>query len=143
MMKLCLGVLSIVIYATSTQAGKIEECEGWPEPLLIWEGNCYKRYSEEKHWQKAEDHCISMGAHLASVHSAKENRLLYGLTYDGTSSWIGFRRIQSKNITGNVKESLWIWSDGSQTSYVNWKSANHPGDFAKLYHATGQWEASQ
>ncbi|KAI4800482.1 hypothetical protein KUCAC02_009706, partial [Chaenocephalus aceratus] len=45
-------------------------CPGdWTE----FDGRCFQYVPKELSWAKAEKNCLSMGAHLASVHSTAEH----------------------------------------------------------------------
>ena len=62
-------------------------------------------------WNDAEDYCRGEGAHLVSVHSAKENEFVRSL--DSGYLWLGG--------TDEDTEGIWRWTDGSAFSFKNWK----------------------
>ena len=70
-------------------------------------------------WTNAESHCITLGGHLASVHSDKEKDFILGLS-STKQFWIG----------GNDEETEgeWVWTDGSDFSYSfsnRWQPYNY------------------
>ena len=82
------------------------DCQtGW----LDFNGNTYCVVMASATWENSEAHCASLGAHLASVHSAEENSYLGSVT-DGNSFWIGG--------TVNGEEENWHWSDGSPWDFI-------------------------
>jgi len=79
---------------------------------------CFEYHPEALSWEKAEHTCIQQGMHLASIHSAEENRLVLGLC--SLSCWIGF--------TDMDVEGVWRWTDGSSSkSDQPWNT----GDFGE------------
>ncbi|KAM8898794.1 ladderlectin-like isoform 1-T2 [Spinachia spinachia] len=67
-------------------------------------------------WHQAERNCISLGGHLASVHSTCEYRAIQKLIFKSShrhpTTWIGGsdRRVENK----------WLWTDGTCFDYTNW-----------------------
>jgi hypothetical protein len=72
-------------------------------------------------WDKAKDEAADKGGHLATISSAAENNIVYGLVKDdkfwipenwgsGTGPWIGLQRL------GNS----WQWITGEKLTYMNW-----------------------
>ena len=88
-------------------------------------GFTYEHVNAPMTWHEAELHCQSLGegAHLASVHSEEENELLANLVgHSGDKDfWIGMNDI--------VKESEYVWSDGSKVDYPMPWSKGEPNDF--------------
>nr|XP_045606294.1 macrophage mannose receptor 1-like isoform X2 [Procambarus clarkii] len=78
---------------------------------------CYQVFSEALPWGRAEELCVSVGGHLASVGSADEETIIQQLagmsdlqpTYQAV--WVGLRL---------GSESGYEWSDGTALDYVNW-----------------------
>ena len=112
----------------------VDECEdpdkkcnpGW---TLIEDG-CFKVILGQAEAIDAESNCVSLGGHLASIHTITQNsavqklspgKLLLGLT-DADS------------------EGTWRWTDGSAVTYTNW-AEGQPGsdgkdeDWAYLYYS--------
>ena len=88
-------------------------------------GHCYYIGNERKPWPEAEEDCLRMEAHLASVHSREENEYIqylreinYGYS-SGEKIWLGGRR--------NAESGVWSWSDGSLWDYDVWWN-DKPGD---------------
>ncbi|XP_035985184.1 ladderlectin [Fundulus heteroclitus] len=77
---------------------------------------CFHYVSKPMTWARAEIHCLSMGANLASVHDMKEYHQVQSLitmaTYKFGRTWIGGTNAQETRV--------WLWSDGSPLHYKNW-----------------------
>ncbi|KAK7898683.1 hypothetical protein WMY93_019536 [Mugilogobius chulae] len=67
-------------------------------------------------WADAEQHCVSQGANLVSIHSPEENKFVSTLiqNYDHTQqqTWIGLTELH--------KETFWVWSDGCPVAFTMW-----------------------
>ena len=67
--------------------------------------------------------CISLGGDLVSIHSARENGLVYGLMNAGQDvrpAWIG---VAVCNDTSGCNE--FSWTDGSPVPYSNFQSGKN------------------
>ncbi|XP_035985648.1 ladderlectin [Fundulus heteroclitus] len=77
---------------------------------------CFRYVSKPMTWARAERHCLSMGANLASVHDTNEYHQVQSVikmaTYKSDETWIGGTNAQ--------ETSIWLWSDGSRLHYTNW-----------------------
>ena len=74
---------------------------------------CHKFFSEAVSWVTAEKNCLSLDAHLASVHSQIEQDFLLSLLpSSSTRCWFGAH-------DGNDK-GHWLWTDGTPLDYTNW-----------------------
>ncbi|XP_015279842.1 PREDICTED: C-type lectin domain family 4 member F-like, partial [Gekko japonicus] len=67
-------------------------------------GSFYFFSQETKHWQEAEETCVSHGAHLTSVASKEEMEFLVR-EGKGKTFWIG--------LTDQREEGNWTWTDGT------------------------------
>uniref|UniRef100_A0A8C6TAT9 C-type lectin domain-containing protein n=1 Tax=Neogobius melanostomus TaxID=47308 RepID=A0A8C6TAT9_9GOBI len=99
---------------------------------------CFKFFDSHLTWTEAEKSCQSLGANLASIHSAEEHTFISGLIKEANGenwqTWIGGQDA--------VQENLWLWSDGSVWDYSNWgeEEPNNAGGnehFAVIY-----WEVT-
>ncbi|XP_035985533.1 type-2 ice-structuring protein isoform X2 [Fundulus heteroclitus] len=85
---------------------------GW-SPI---KNRCFRYVSKPMTWARAERHCLSMGANLASVHDTNEYHQVQSVikmaTYGSEVTWIGGTNAQ--------ETSIWFWSDGSPLHYTNW-----------------------
>ncbi|XP_039630077.1 deleted in malignant brain tumors 1 protein-like [Polypterus senegalus] len=104
-------------------------CEnGW----VTHSGRCYKFFTGKKSWIDAELHCLSLGGNLASVLNSSANKFITSLikSRDVTSpvTWLGG--------SDAVRESTWLWTDGSRWNYSNWNSGdpNNAGGNEKCIH---------
>ncbi|XP_047378909.1 C-type lectin domain family 4 member F [Sciurus carolinensis] len=75
--------------------------KGWK----VYAGNLYYFSHVKKSWHEAENSCVSMGAHLASVTSQDEQTFLVYFTKN-SYHWIG--------LTDMGTEGSWRWTDGTQ-----------------------------
>ncbi|KAM9750928.1 galactose-specific lectin nattectin-like [Menidia menidia] len=115
------GFVISVLIANSYQKEADEEAlpgcslncpPGWTQ----FGSRCFIFHYTSKTWIDAENHCLSIGGNLASIHSAEENNFLSDLILRVTGrrhvTWIGG--------SDAVAEKTWLWSDGSQADYFNW-----------------------
>nr|CDJ89177.1 C-type lectin domain containing protein [Haemonchus contortus] len=88
--------------------------------------SCYY-VGSQNNFDSAEADCVSLGGHLTSIHNGFENNLVASLTEVGTKegpsdmTWIGLRFVQNK----------WAWTDGGDTSYLNWMKGRPEKDAGK------------
>ncbi|XP_027867470.1 galactose-specific lectin nattectin-like [Xiphophorus couchianus] len=83
---------------------------GWSE----YGNRCFLFQSTETDWATAELACNILGANLASIHSSGEHSFLKKLVRFEVGS---FQRTWVGGHDGE-KEGVWLWSDGSEFSYV-------------------------
>ncbi|XP_071511662.1 echinoidin-like [Diadema antillarum] len=105
-------------------------------------GSCYRHFARQMTWWEAEIHCQThvlpsasdcstyTMAHLASVTTQAEQEFLYTFfntnadvdseSTSGVRLWIGINDI--------VVEGEFVWSDGSNASYRNWRP-NQPDNY--------------
>ncbi|KAL7880087.1 hypothetical protein SRHO_G00023410 [Serrasalmus rhombeus] len=78
--------------------------------------HCFRIYTAAATWSYAEQNCVDMGGHLASVHSTEEYTFIQELVQNKTNSnsqtWLGG--------TDAAQEGVWTWTDGSAFNYNNW-----------------------
>ncbi|XP_043356230.1 C-type lectin LmsL-like [Dermochelys coriacea] len=110
---LCL--LGCLIFSPSLAGDQDMSC---PESWLVFQGNCYGYFSQEKTWLEAEAECRhnGQGAHLVSIHSTGENNALalYVKWYHKKNSpiWIGLLDLEQNR--------GWRWADKSLVSFSAW-----------------------
>ena len=95
---------------------------GCPEGWLMYKGKCYGHPKDNKQsWADAESFCQSWsaGAHLASIHSAEEQKFVQ----DNFPQyiWLGG--------SDTSKEGSWVWSDNTSWLYSDW-SNGQPDDYS-------------
>jgi hypothetical protein len=88
-----------------------------PADAAVFEGHHYKLIEEEASWVQAKARCMELGGHLATVHDAKENDFLQGLC-NGQRAWLG--------ASDELEEGKWIWVDGKEMDYANWRAGPEP-----------------
>ncbi|XP_074525084.1 galactose-specific lectin nattectin-like [Halichoeres trimaculatus] len=96
--------------------------EGWTE----LNDSCYMFFHEEKPWDDAEEHCISIGGNLASIHSKADYEALLGLIRRASGrdkpTWIGGYDA--------VREGYWKWVNGRPFTYRFW-GPGHPNNYGQ------------
>ena len=103
----------------------------------------FRLVQERREWADAEERCVGLGGHLASVHDAEEatavSELCLSHLGEGGGCWIGL------NDMGH--EGSFEWSDGSPLDFVNWNpgepDSNGHGDAAYIYTGGDEAKASQ
>ncbi|XP_040026082.2 ladderlectin-like [Gasterosteus aculeatus] len=85
---------------------------GWTR----YNGRCFRFIPRAMTWTNAEKNCLSLGGHLASVHSVLEYHGIQTAILSSSSNhpntWIGGSDAQ--------EEKQWFWSDGIRFDYTNW-----------------------
>ncbi|XP_074918012.1 LOW QUALITY PROTEIN: C-type lectin-like [Chelonoidis abingdonii] len=116
---LCL--LGCLIFSPSLAAPSLSagaQAGSCPAEWFSFEGNCYGYISQDKTWREAEAHCQHQrhGAHLASIQSPGENKMLahYIKRYhkENRAVWIG--------LSDPMEDECWRWSDNSMLSFTAW-----------------------
>ncbi|KAK7933322.1 hypothetical protein WMY93_004218 [Mugilogobius chulae] len=114
LMLFCLTSPAVLTAPAKAAEGNQGCAEGWTK----FGSRCFKLINEKITWFDAEKSCHSLGANLASIHSAEENSFITDLIKTATGSnsetWIGG--------ADAVKEGQWLWSDGSVWDFTNWHS---------------------
>jgi len=105
------------------------------EGETMFEDSCF--WSEGGHpysWAEAEEVCRSRGMQMASVHSPKEQKIVFDLT-GNYNCWIGLTDIE--------REGDFRWSDDSPVDYLNWGTGNPNGGDAencvRTFGSDGEW----
>ena len=95
---------------------------------------CYYWSTERKNWYKAEEHCVSIGGHLASV--PNEQVHTYMQEKKAYERWIGGVREP-----GN---ETWVWTDCSPWTYDSGWHYRRPGasdrrNCMEYYYSDNKW----
>ncbi|KAK7933327.1 hypothetical protein WMY93_004223 [Mugilogobius chulae] len=102
--------------AVLSAPAKAESDRGCPEGWTRFGSRCFKYIQETKTWIDAEKSCQTLGANLASIHSAEEDDFILDMIQKATGArnrtWIGG--------SDAAKEGTWLWSDGSVWDYTAW-----------------------
>lgn len=95
-----------------------------PEDVFEWNDHHYAVFNNCALWGEAEEYCLSLGGHLATLTSAEENEAVYQyiLSCGYTTAYFGYCGWSSDNITWE-----WEWINGETSAYTNW----HKGEPAK------------
>uniref|UniRef100_I3JB01 C-type lectin domain-containing protein n=2 Tax=Oreochromis niloticus TaxID=8128 RepID=I3JB01_ORENI len=105
------GAGDLIPTGISYQVRMLSRCpRGWTR----FRRRCFVYIPRAMSWAHAERNCLSMGAHLASVHRSSEYRLIQKLTrpHGFRTTWIGGTNASGKHV--------WLWSDGSRFHYTHW-----------------------
>lgn len=80
-------------------------------------GHCYQRLDTPASWHAAKDSCVSLGAHLVSIHDPAENQFVFShFVQNSNWSWLGG--------TDEDAEGTWIWASGEPWAFEAW----NPGE---------------
>ena len=88
-------------------------------------------------WHQGETYANSIGGHLASINDTEENTFLQTTFQRG---WVGY--------TDELKEGVWLWTDGSTSTYTNWQvgqpdDARGIQDYAQVWDSSGKWDDAE
>ncbi|XP_063997665.1 struthiocalcin-2-like [Pogoniulus pusillus] len=123
-MPLLLVPLGCLLLASSLRGQEVPTCaRGW----VPFGDGCYRFFSQELSWRRAEAFCQRLGGHLASVHSEQEQEVVAALrparpaldTEEEEEEeldegvWIGLHH--------PLGSQHWQWSDGSQLDFGPWQ----------------------
>ena len=95
----------------------------------------YSYFGDAKPIWEAEFQCITLGGHLASLHSQEDQDLVADMVL-GTA-WIGYHdRFEEAGCTddrhqgigGEIAATSFIWTDGTASDYENW-AGGEPNDW--------------
>lgn len=104
----------------SVDATTSTEEENCPENWLHFENKCYKYEKDDKNkltWKEADRKCSSLGSHLVSIRSSKQQDFLtFLLVYFERSVWIGFNSVNNSR--------KFSWTDNSSIEYTNWMQSD-------------------
>uniref|UniRef100_A0A3Q2NMC1 C-type lectin domain-containing protein n=1 Tax=Fundulus heteroclitus TaxID=8078 RepID=A0A3Q2NMC1_FUNHE len=114
---------------------------GCPMFWYSFDGRCYKYVATDMTWVDAEQHCVSQGANLVSIHSLEEENFVKMLisNFDPAQGpkWIGLSDAQ--------RDGAYFWTDGSPITHSYWHTGepNNAGGSEPCVHTnsgpTGKW----
>lgn len=101
-----------------------------PQGTAYFNGNAYAFYSAQNcTWDEAENYCLSVGGHLATITSQEEQNFIQGAP---GPNWLGARR----NPYGG-----WDWVTGESWGYQCWAPGENDnyGGYEDVLYAGGYW----
>ncbi|XP_071394456.1 galactose-specific lectin nattectin-like [Centroberyx affinis] len=113
MMALTIGLVSVVDTAS--------ECpKGWT-PL---NHRCFLYVPKQMTWAQAENHCVLLGGHLASINSHSEAKAAWRMIKRITKRKRKWLPVTWLGGSDAKKEGVWLWSDGQPFNYRLWSRGN-------------------
>uniref|UniRef100_UPI0037E715A6 ladderlectin-like n=1 Tax=Semicossyphus pulcher TaxID=241346 RepID=UPI0037E715A6 len=130
-------VLCILLCAASAAASGFTDLEEkgapaarhiCPRDWFSFGSHCFKVVKNPVSWIRAEEHCNSLGAHLASVSNHQEYAFLQQITRMAglSSAWLGGFNLQGR----------WMWIDREGFYYSYWHCLFSPHSNPCIYLAT-------
>lgn len=106
-------LISVLIYYTVLLGLTFARC-----PIGAIQGldpnTCYFYRTEPSSWYDAEEECVQLNGHLASVSNAFVNSFISRSWYHAPENyWLGAT-------VGNSSSEAWSWTDGTGFTYSNW-----------------------
>ncbi|KAK5866601.1 hypothetical protein PBY51_020780 [Eleginops maclovinus] len=100
-----------------------------PDGWYSHNSRCFIVANSATDWYTAEEHCTSLGAHLASATNAREYAFLQEITRKAglSNAWLGGFNLQSR----------WMWIDSQGFYYQKWYSQSTSSSYACVYLNTG------
>lgn len=105
---------------------------------LLFNYSCFKAFTEEINWFKAQQNCRVLNSNLTSIHSSEENDFVrYQVAAFAENVWIGLTNLE------NMK-AVYEWVDESNVSFTNWvpgepNNLSGSENCTNLNITSGQW----
>lgn len=105
---------------------------GWKS----YENACYAAFATGNNFNYWEGYCVSLGGHLASIHSSGELNAIKGIISSGPNIgyYIGLNDI--------YREGQWQYTDGTGVTYYNWNSgepSRQADEDCTVMNTNGMW----
>ncbi|KAM7393525.1 hypothetical protein PAMP_020389 [Pampus punctatissimus] len=96
-----------------------------PDGWFSHNSRCFMFVNTPMSWYNAEEHCNTMGGHLASVTNPREYSFLQQITQTAGQSiaWLGGFNLQGQ----------WLWIDREGFYYTNWYSPSSSSSYPCIY----------
>ena len=132
-------VIPLVSDGTVAESEVAVDALGFPQSALhtAYNGHYYQVIQQRVSWYTANDNCIAMNGHLATITSAEENSALARIVRNhGGSTWLG-------GVRSAEDYSKFVWITGEPMSYTKWASGE-PNDLdgeqcIHMYADDGTW----
>lgn len=86
-----------------------------PAGAKQYKGHYYYAYDDASSWEDARAKCKSRGGYLATITSAKENKVVFQAFRASGASWAYFGLYRQ-----NPESNHWKWITGEKVSYTKW-----------------------
>ncbi|XP_052799392.1 type-2 ice-structuring protein-like [Mya arenaria] len=91
-----------------------QKIKGCPEGWVAFYKSCYFFSTNLANWNNAEDHCISLGGHLATVRTIEEHQFIVeNRPLPNRFLWIGGKR-------SSTVVSTFVWANGEPWDFHHW-----------------------
>jgi len=105
----------------------------------VYGGHTYQLFDESMAWEDAMQYCSSLGGHLVTISTEKEQAFISDFITNGTKDfyWMG--------ASDTHMEGTWEWVTGEAWNYHNW-CENNPDNYQNMEHYLGiirvqaQWD---
>ncbi len=117
-------------------APNIESSAPLAKPITkaYFNGHTYVLYTNGSTWDQANEYCINLGGHLATITSPAENSVVSSLlSAGGANALIGLRKDDS---------DVWHWVTGETYNYTSWSEGepnNQGNEYVGEIYPDGKW----
>ncbi|XP_033127374.1 alpha-N-acetylgalactosamine-specific lectin-like [Anneissia japonica] len=120
--------LSLFVALSAVMGSLAKSNHGHCPPFFApFQESCYRAFGTKLNWQAAENACHDLfngdtTAHLVSINSEAENLFVYELWKSATGNMVAQYDVTFwMGLTDADVEGTWVWTDGSEVSFTNWK----------------------
>lgn len=128
----------MVLLLCNVHSTKVYAATKIPSDALKYGNHYYYVYTSSNTvtWTEAKKKCKSVGGHLATLTSKKENDAVWNYISDKgvTCAWIGLYN------SGSNSKPVWAWENGEKVSYTNWLSGQPSRSYNKTENYVGFWD---
>ncbi|XP_052820131.1 type-2 ice-structuring protein-like [Mya arenaria] len=112
----CQMLSDVILQLSGSDANWLtyQKVKGCPEGWVAFDKSCYYFSTNFVNWNDAEDHCINLGSHLATIRSIDEHQFIVeNRPFPGQYLWIGGKR--SSTVAGTF-----VWASGEPWDFDHW-----------------------
>ncbi|XP_041372386.1 perlucin-like [Gigantopelta aegis] len=103
-----------------------------PNLFVHHNASCYLFVNRGMSWQRAQQHCHSLGAHLATVTTSEENAFLVGYLKQQQAIFFGYDLWLGASDSLLDKTWRWVADDNSLVTYSDWSPGQPDGSYQGL-----------